>query len=114
MKLIILVMLGLCFLAGCEPEEQQGGGRLPDKAAEVIADFVKAERFDESGGRIVYVEDAPAEEAGEKQWCVHVRYVNSRGLSTIPLLVSQQGEVWQLERNPDQAVFEGYGCVWPE
>ncbi|GIK58461.1 MAG: hypothetical protein HND44_11855 [Chloroflexi bacterium] len=113
LKLLILILLMLSFLAGCEPEEQQGGGKLPDGGVELVADFVMSERFDESGGRIVYVENAPATESGEKQWCVNVRYINSQGLKTIPLLVRQQGEAWRLERNPERAVYEEYGCVWP-
>jgi hypothetical protein len=111
--MLLLILLGLGFLSGCEPEEQQGDGQLPEKGAEVVADFVKQERFDETGGRIVYVQDAPATDSGETQWCVNVRYVNSEGLSTIPLLVRQSGEEWRLERNPDRMVYEGYGCTWP-
>lgn len=112
-KLLTLILLALSFLAGCEPEEQQGGGKLPDGGVELVADFVMSERFDESGGRIVYVENAPATESGEKQWCVNVRYINSQGIRTIPLFVRQQGSEWRLEQNPDRAVYEGYGCVWP-
>ncbi len=111
--LVAFVMWGLCFLTACEPEEQEGGGRLPERGVEVVTDFITEERFDDSGGRIVYVENAPASESGETQWCVNVRYVNSQGLTTIPLLVRQRGEEWRLERNPDRVVYEGYGCVWP-
>ncbi|NJN54366.1 MAG: hypothetical protein HC804_06175 [Anaerolineae bacterium] len=96
--LLALMVLTLFALAACEAEEQKGGGQLPETGVEVVAQFVKEERFDDSGGRIVYVEDAPGTEAGEKQWCVQVRYINSQGLSTIPLLVSQRGEEWRIER----------------
>ncbi len=116
MKWIVLsglTILTLCFLVGCEPEKREGGGNLPERGVEIVANFIKTERSDESGGRIVYVENAPEVEPGERQWCVNVRFVNSRGLSTIPLLIRQRGEEWRLERNPDRAVYEGYGCVWP-
>ncbi|MCL4267768.1 MAG: hypothetical protein KJ069_31670 [Anaerolineae bacterium] len=116
MKMITLLafmVFSLCFLTACEPEEQQGGGQLPERGVEVITNFIISERFDESGGRIVYVADAPGTEAGERQWCVNVRFVNSEGVVTIPLLVRQQQDEWRLERTPDRVVYEGYGCVWP-
>lgn len=116
MKLMVIgtfVILSLCFLVGCEPDKQNGSGQLPEKGVEVVNNFVQTERFDATGGRIVYVENAPATESGEKRWCVNVRFINTQGLFTIPIFVSQRGEEWRIERNPDQASYESYGCVWP-
>jgi hypothetical protein len=113
MMICSLVLMSLLFLVGCEPDEQEGSGQLPENGVEVVTNFVKSERFDTSGGRIVYVEDAPAIEAGEKRWCVNVRFINTQGLFTIPIFVSQRGDEWRIERNPDRAVYESYGCVWP-
>ncbi len=116
MKMITLfafILLGLCSLTACEPENQQGGGQLPERGVEVVTTYIKEERFDDTGGRIIYVENAPVTETGETLWCVNVRYVNSQGLVTSPLLVRQRGEEWWLERDPDRTVYEGYGCVWP-
>jgi hypothetical protein len=80
----------------------------------VITSYVKDEIKDDSGGRITYIKDVPSTEPGELLWCVNVRYVNSQGVVTAPILVSQRGEEWELEKNPDQAVYEQLGCVWPK
>jgi len=109
----LMIVLGVCCLVACEPEEQAGGGQLPEHGIELITEMVKTEKRDDSGGRIVYVENATSTEPGETLWCVNIRFVNSQGVLTTPLLVSQRGEEWRIDRNPDRAMYEGYGCVWP-
>lgn len=108
------VLLALFCLAACEPEKLEGGGKLPEHGTELITNYVKDEIKDDSGGRITYIKDVTSTEPGELLWCVNVRYVNSQGVITAPILVSQRGEEWRLDRNPDQGVYEGYGCVWPK
>lgn len=112
-ELWFLTLILVCCLAACTPEEVQGDGNLPAHGTELITNFVKNERQDDSGGRIVYVQDVASSESGERLWCVNVRLVNSRGVTIAPILVSQRGEEWRLDRNPEQAVYEGYGCTWP-
>lgn len=110
---LIMLLLGMILLSACEADPVSGGGTLPDHAQGLITEVIKNERFDETGGRVVYVKEAPSEGAGENLWCVHVRYINTQGLFTSPLLVSQQGEDWRVERSPSQPTFESYGCQWP-
>ncbi len=112
-KFGLLIFVGVCCLAACEPEKVEGDGRLPEHGEELITNYVKNEKRDDSGGRIVYIKDVVSSEPGEQLWCVNIRYVNSQGVTTAPMLVSLRGEEWRLIRNPDKTAYEEYGCVWP-
>ena len=102
------------FLVACDNDQPEGGGTLPEHGEELVADYVSESKKDESGGRILYIKDAPSDVDGEKLWCVHVRYVNLDGINTSPLLVSQRGEEWRIDRNPKRGEWEENGCLWPE
>ncbi len=110
-----LVMIGaFAFLVACEADPVTGSGSLPERGEELVANYIKDVKGDESGGRIVYVKDAAAEQSEEKKWCIQVRYVNRSGVVTKPMIVTKNGDEWSYNASPDREIYEGYGCTWPK
>ena len=107
------ILFILIAFAACDNNEPEGGGVLPEHGHDLVANFVTESKKDDSGGRIVYIRDAPPQNDGERLWCVNVRYVNTTGVNTSAVLVSQRGEDWRVDRNPIRSDYEAYGCVWP-
>ncbi|MCP4363355.1 MAG: hypothetical protein GY796_35595 [Chloroflexi bacterium] len=110
--LLIIFMLGL--LASCAPSEPEGGGNLPEHGQELINSYITKDKRDESGGTLAYIKDVENSPPDENLWCVNARFVTSQGVFTIPILVSQRGEEWRLDRTPEKSLYEEYGCVWPK
>jgi hypothetical protein len=108
--LICILLLG----TACDDNGPEGGGTLPEHGQDLVTNYIIESKNDASGGRISYIKDVVSEVAGEKLWCINVRYVNSSGLLESPILVSQRGEEWRLDNNPQRPAYEAYGCNWPK
>lgn len=108
-----VILFSLLIFSACNDTSPEGGGTLPERGETIITDYIKNTKKDESGGRILYIKSVPSEESGENLWCVNIRYVNRGGVFTDPLLVSQRGEEWRLDKNPRELLFGEWGCKWP-
>lgn len=113
-KFGFLLLCVLFLLAACDNNGPEGGGTLPEQGQELVTNYVAESKKDASGGRIIYIKDVVSDVAGEKLWCVNVRYVNSNGLLESAILVSQRGEEWRLDKDMSRPEYEAYGCDWPK